>query len=145
MPTTRSRRSHAADDAIAEAANPDDVAAQRRQPAQPEDSPMPKTLLPALACAVLLSACGPAMTKPEATTPAPAPEAPSRGSCDATKAQSFVGQKGSADVQEQARSASGASMARTLQPGQAITKEFNGERLNLYVDEANTITRINCG
>lgn len=106
---------------------------------------MPKTLLPALACAVLLSACGPAMTKPEQSEPAPAPAAPSRGSCDATKAQSFVGQKGSADVQEQARSASGASMARTLQPGQPITKEFNGERLNLYVDEANTITRINCG
>jgi hypothetical protein len=108
---------------------------------------MPKTLLPALACAILLSACGPAMTKPEVTTPAPAsgPETPSRGSCDATKAQSFVGQKGSADVQEQARGASGASMARTLQPGQPITKEFNGERLNLYVDEANTIIRINCG
>jgi hypothetical protein len=107
---------------------------------------MHKTPLPALACAVLLSACGPAMTKPEATPPAPAaPAMPSRGSCDASKAQSFVGQKSSADVQEQARGASGASMARTLQPGQPITKEFNGERLNLYVDETNTIIRINCG
>ena len=114
-------------------------------------------LLPALACAVLLGACGPAVTKPgdsASSAGAPSESAPAmsttapmatRGPCDASKAQSFVGQKASADVQEQARSASGAGTARTLQPGQPITKEFNGERLNLHVDAAGNIVSVNCG
>lgn len=119
-----------------------------RKTTMPANSRMPGGLLPALACAVLLGACGPAVTKPGDSAPsasAPPMPAATRGPCDASKAQSFVGQKASADVQEQARSASGAGLARTLQPGQPITKEFNGERLNLHVDEAGTIVSINCG
>ena len=100
-----------------------------------------KTLLPTLACLAALAACSPAMTR----VPDSPPPTPSRGSCEAAQAQSFVGQKASAQVQAQARSAAGAGSVRTLQPGQAITKEFNGERLNLYVDEANTVIRVSCG
>ena len=102
---------------------------------------MIKTPLFTFACAVLLGACAPAMTNPDGITPV----APTRGPCDAADAQSFVGQSASPDVQEQAGAASGASTVRTLQPGQAITKEFNGERLNLQVDAAGTIVRIHCG
>jgi len=100
-----------------------------------------KILLSTLAVTMALGACEPAMTKPDEPTLAP----PMRGRCDATKVQSFVGKAASADVQEQARAASGAGSVRTLQPGQPITKEFNGERLNLHVDAANRVVRINCG
>jgi hypothetical protein len=102
------------------------------------------TLAPALVLIVALSACGPAVTKSGDGTPA-APPPPTRGPCNADNAQSFVGQKASGDVQEQARAAAGAGMVRTLQPGQPITKEFNGERLNLYVDADNNVIRVSCG
>jgi Peptidase inhibitor I78 family len=106
-----------------------------------------RPLVPALFLAVALSACGPAMTKPGDGAPDGGGTAPpvSRGPCQADGAQSFVGQKASGDVQEQARNAAGASIVRTLQPGQPITKEFNGERLNLHVDADNNVIRVNCG
>ena len=46
---------------------------------------------------------------------------------------------------EQARVASGAAMARLLHPRQAVTLEFNTERLNLVVDANGRITAVRCG
>lgn len=66
-------------------------------------------------------------------------------SCNAELARKVVGQAASSDVIEQARTAAGAETARTLKPGQAVTMEFNGSRLNLDVDAGNTITNVRCG
>lgn len=66
-------------------------------------------------------------------------------SCDAEAARSVVGQTASADLVEQARSAAGAETARTLKPGEVVTMEFNGNRLNLDVDASNTVTNVRCG
>ena len=36
-------------------------------------------------------------------------------------------------------------MARILRPGQAVTKEFDAERVNLEVDAQGRIVAVRCG
>ncbi|WP_024892043.1 I78 family peptidase inhibitor [Luteimonas huabeiensis] len=101
--------------------------------------------VPVLGLAVLvLAACAPATRDSGAgdgTTALP----PVAGACDAGRVQSFVGQAASDDVVERARVGAGASVARTLKPGQAVTLEYMEGRLNLYLDEAGTIAELRCG
>lgn len=80
-----------------------------------------------------------------APAPAAAPEPPPIGSCDATQVQSLVGQALTDAVSEQARSDAGAKSVRVLKPGQMVSMEFNGERLNLEVDAKNVIASVRCG
>jgi hypothetical protein len=75
---------------------------------------------------------------------APAPESSVR-SCDASKAQSLVGQAASGQLAAEAQRLSGAEMVRWLQPGQIITMEFRADRLNLVLDAQNKIQSIRCG
>jgi hypothetical protein len=81
---------------------------------------------------------------PPADAP-PAVEPPIAAACDADAADGFVGQAATTEVVEQARVAAGAAVARTLAPGQVVTMEFRGDRLNLMVDEANVVTGMRCG
>ncbi|KAB7768881.1 I78 family peptidase inhibitor [Xanthomonas maliensis] len=83
----------------------------------------------------------------QASAPAPdaAPEPPPIGNCDATQVQSLVGQPMSDAVSAQARSDAHAKSVRVLTPGQMVTMEFNGERLNLEVDAKGVITSVRCG
>jgi Peptidase inhibitor I78 family len=69
----------------------------------------------------------------------------SGGACNAQGAQFAVGKAPGASVVEQARQRSGAYMARVLRPKQAVTLEFNAQRLNLELDDAGVITRARCG
>lgn len=71
--------------------------------------------------------------------------APVGGACSAQAAQAVIGKSAVAQVVEQARVAAGARMARVLHPGQMITKEFDGERLNLEVDARGVIVAVRCG
>lgn len=79
----------------------------------------------------------------------PAPETPAAnappGGCDAAKAQFAVGHAPGLAVQDQARERSGARIVRTLRLGQAVTMEYNGDRLNLELDASGTVTRVRCG
>lgn len=116
--------------------------------------------LPLLSAPLLLAlaACTPdrdttSDTADAAATPAPiaptadpaVPDPATDGSCDAAALQSLVGQEATEGTIEQARERAGAGQVRTLAPGQVVTLEFNGERLNLAVDEANVITGVHCG
>ena len=65
--------------------------------------------------------------------------------CNAQPVQSFIGRTNTAQNLEQARQRSGAAMARVLHPGQATTREFNAERLNLEVDATGRILAARCG
>lgn len=80
-----------------------------------------------------------------AADPGEATTAPPPASCDATAVQGLVGEDASEVVVEQARTDAGADSVRTLQPGQAVTLEFNGARLNVEVDEENRIVSLRCG
>jgi hypothetical protein len=81
----------------------------------------------------------------EAAQPAPPEPATAAAACDDSQAQWAIGKKATdADV-EQARKDSGAQTARTLKPDQAVTLEFNANRLNLDLDDTGLVTAIRCG
>ena len=102
----------------------------------------------AMAAAALVMVAGCSSVGPARTT-APAPigasTAPVGGACDAQGAQWAVGKSGTARVVEDARVRAGARMARVLRPGQAVTMEFDGQRLNLEVDASGKVTGARCG
>lgn len=101
-----------------------------------------RALLLASALSLSLAACS--STLAGADDPAPtAPDA--MAGCDAAAAQSAVGQQATPEAVEQARKDAGAKIARVLKPGQVVTMEYNGGRLNLHVDAQNAITSATCG
>lgn len=119
----------------------------------------PSRLLAAL-CVLGLAACqGPQPDEQEAVTaqaqqaaaeaaaPAPesAPQAPPIGTCDASQLQGLVGQPLTDALSAQAQQDAGAKQVRILEPGQMVTMEFNGERLNLEVDDKRLVTSVRCG
>jgi hypothetical protein len=119
---------------------------------------MSRLLLPAAALLTLcLAACTPkpdeqeqalAQSEERAEEAAqPAPPAPPAvaTACDDSQAQWAVGKKVTEAEVEQARKDSGAETARTLKPNQAVTMEFNANRLNLDLDDAGAVTAIRCG
>lgn len=100
-------------------------------------------LMPTLATAALLAACA----SPVPPTPIDVrPNIPPHGGrCNAGPAQSVIGQISTARNVEAARVAAGARVARTLRPGQMVTKEYDAERLNLDVDASGRIVAARCG
>lgn len=121
-------------------------------------SPVPLAL-----AALALASCTPqpaenaasSQQSPAAAAPAeePAQMNPPSGSasseenamCDAAKAQFAVGQTYSDALAEQARTAAGAKVVRQLLPGQAITMEFNAQRLNLESGGDGRVVSVRCG
>ena len=77
------------------------------------------------------------------TTPEPAP--PMAAACDASKVQSAVGQIASQDVVDKVVQDSGSSTSRVLKPGQPMTMDYREDRVNIHVDDKNTITEVKCG
>ena len=96
-----------------------------------------------LSMVCLLAAC--AQAPPSAAGAAAASSSASAGTCSAAGAQFAVGRSADATLVEQARKRSGAQMARVLRPGQAVTMEFNAQRLNLDINAASLVTRARCG
>lgn len=108
--------------------------------------------IPALVLFTLgLSACANTQTSPSsAATPAAAgssaqvtPVVP--GACRAEPAQYAIGRMVDGALESDVRASSGARIVRVLRPGQMVTMEFSAERLNLTVDAAGKVTRVNCG
>lgn len=87
---------------------------------------------------VALTGCG-----SRDTAPGQAAEPPSECSADAV--QNMLGQFASADTVEQIRLQAGAESVRVLAPGDRATMDFNPQRLNIEIDEAEMIQRFNCG
>ena len=50
-----------------------------------------------------------------------------------------------AEIVEQARAQSGARTARVLSPGDMVTLDYDSQRLNIDITEAEVIERISCG
>jgi hypothetical protein len=74
-----------------------------------------------------------------ADAPPPAP------TCDASLVQGLVGQANDAAKAEQARVDAGAKSVRILEPNAMVTMEFDGERLNIEVDDQGQIIAVRCG
>ncbi len=73
--------------------------------------------------------------------------APAQGSgrCDAAKAQKLVGRTKSAKLGAQALRLSGADTLRWIAPGTMVTMDYREDRLNLRLDRAGKVVRVNCG
>lgn len=119
---------------------------------------MSRLLLPAAALLTLcLAACTPKPDEQEqalaqseeraeeAAQPAPPTPPAAATACDDSQAQWAIGKKVTEAEVEQARKDSGAETARTLKPNQAVTMEFNANRLNLDLDDTGVVTAIRCG
>jgi len=77
--------------------------------------------------------------------PVPQPPPPASSTCDDSKARWVIGERGSDQLLERARAAAGASSARFIRPGQAVTTEYLGSRLNLRLDSREIVQSVSCG
>jgi hypothetical protein len=103
---------------------------------------MTRIVLPIVAAFTLsLSAC--AAVPPAAHTGGPLP--PSAMQCDASGASWAIGQSPTADIVERVRVDTHSRIARVLRPGQVVTMEFSGERVNVNVNEREAIVGVTCG
>jgi hypothetical protein len=119
---------------------------------------MSRFLMPVVALLTLtLTACAPQpdeqeqaaaqseLRAEEAAQPAPPEPATAATACDDSQAQWAIGKKVTDADLEQARKDTGAETARTLNPNQPVTMEFNANRLNLDLDAGGLVTAIRCG
>lgn len=95
--------------------------------------------LPALLLAGLLAGCA---SSPDKDGPA---AAKGDGRCDAEAVQHLVDKRITTEMAEEARVESGAEHLRVTAPNQAVTLEYNPRRLNIDIDEDDTIIRLSCG
>lgn len=92
-----------------------------------------------VALAMLTTAC---MTEPPAPT-APPPLVST--TCDAAPVQRYVGQSFSTFTLSDIRIATKSESVRSITPGMAVSSEFKADRVNVYLDASNIVTRIVCG
>ena len=67
------------------------------------------------------------------------------GRCDAAKAEKLVGRAKSAKVGAQALRLSGAGTLRWIAPGTMVTMDYREDRLNLRLDRAGRVVKVDCG
>jgi hypothetical protein len=86
---------------------------------------------------------------PEGATRPPQPPRPepppATGTCVADNVRGAIGQRATPALLERARVAATASIARFIRPNEAITMEYNGSRLNLYLNERDVVRGVICG
>lgn len=76
---------------------------------------------------------------------APAAEAGGSGKCDAAGAQKLIGRSKSAKVRAEALRLSGATALRWIAPGTMVTMDYREDRVNLRVDAAGKVVKVDCG
>ena len=67
------------------------------------------------------------------------------GECTVDTLRGVRGQLASAERIEQTQRAAKASSVRVLAPGDVATMDHNLQRLNIHIDESETIIRLTCG
>ena len=67
------------------------------------------------------------------------------GICNADRISPIPGHHISPEIEQRARQLSGAREVRVLRPGQAITREYRSERLNLQLNSFDVVVRAYCG
>lgn len=67
------------------------------------------------------------------------------GTCKADAVQWAVGQAGEQATLGRIWRESGAGLLRPIGPGQAVTRDFRADRVNVELDAKNVVTRVTCG
>lgn len=93
-------------------------------------------LMPVIVLLLSMGAC--------ATIPPEGPPLPV-GQCNAEGARWAIGREPGSDVVERARVDSGSATVRVIRPGDAVTQDLRGDRLNLNVNARNAIDGVKCG
>lgn len=75
---------------------------------------------------------------------ATSPDSPS-GSCDADGLSNLVGREATAALGAEAQRRSGARAVRWIRPGDAVTMDFRGDRLNIRLDGQGRVEGFSCG
>lgn len=96
-------------------------------------------------CHLPLIAALTACSSTEAPRSEQASEHAGHGRCNAEAVQSMLGEHASSALVESARRKAGAEQVRVLAPGDAVTMDYNSQRLNIDIDEAEVVERITCG
>ncbi len=76
---------------------------------------------------------------------APPAEARGDGKCDAARAQTLIGRSRSAKVAAEALRLSGATALRWIAPRTMVTMDYREDRVNLRVDAAGKVVKVDCG
>jgi hypothetical protein len=87
----------------------------------------------------LLAACStaPAQTPVHGVTPG--------HKCEATATDRFIGQVGDSDTGAAIKRVSHAAVLRWAPPGVMLTMDYREDRVTVWLDAANKITKIRCG
>ena len=99
---------------------------------------------PAIALPVwiaLLSACIPAADNSKTVRNPPEPA----GSCDASGLGYAIGKTLTKELEVKLKSDAKASVVRVAPHNGVVTMDFSPARLNMFIDDARKIIRINCG
>ena len=95
----------------------------------------------ALPC-LLLTACAP----PQSLQPASGgPAIAGDGNCRADDVAWAVGKTADQETMARVWRESGAGLVRPIAPGQAVTRDFRPDRVNIHIDDDNVITGVDCG
>jgi hypothetical protein len=87
-----------------------------------------------------LAACvPPASLQPASDGPAAA------GACHADRVAWAVGKVADQEVMGRVWRESGSGLIRPIAPGQAVTRDFRQDRINVHIDSDNVITQVACG
>jgi len=90
----------------------------------------------------LLAACAP----PQSLQPASGgPAIAGDGTCHAERVAWAIGEKAVQNTMARVWRESGAGLIRPIAPGQAVTRDFRPDRVNVRIDGDNVITGIDCG
>ncbi|QIK96149.1 hypothetical protein G7076_06520 [Sphingomonas sp. HDW15A] len=73
------------------------------------------------------------------------PSSPGGALCTADQLNRFKGLPATPELGAEIRKASGARIFRWLPKGTIITMEYNADRVNVHLDEANRVERARCG
>ena len=73
------------------------------------------------------------------------PLPPQLQACNADVVQGEVGQPATAERIEAIRARSGSQVVRVVRPGQMVTMDFRGDRVDIRVDAQDVILSVSCG
>ena len=73
------------------------------------------------------------------------PQVSGDGTCHADRVAWAVGKNADEPTRKAVWKQSGSGLIRPIAPGQAVTRDFRPDRINVYLDAGNVITKLACG